>query len=77
MTVPKASTLQANLKRVRPETLEWINRRLMKKAKQLDVEDGSTVLVDSTAVESHIHHPADNSLLFDGVRVAHSSQVER
>jgi len=66
---PKASTLQANVKRVRPETLEWINRRLMKEAKQLDIEDGSTVLVDSTAVESEIHHPTDNSLLFDSVRV--------
>lgn len=66
---PKASTLQANVKRVRPETLEWINRRLVKHARQLGVEDGSTVIVDSTAVEADIHHPTDNSLLFDGVRV--------
>ena len=66
---PKASTLQANVKKVRPETLEWINRRLMKEAKRLDVEDGSTIIVDSTGVDSDIHHPTDNSLLFDGVRV--------
>lgn len=66
---PKASTLQSNMKRVRPETLEWVNCRLMKEARQLDVEDGSTVIVDSTAVQSDIHHPTDNSLLFDGVRV--------
>ena len=66
---PKASTLQGNVKRVRPETLEWTHRRLVKHARTLGVEDGGTVLVDSTAVESNIHHPTDSSLLNDGVRV--------
>ena len=66
---PKPSTLQANVKRVRPETLEWIHRRLVKHARALGVEGGSTILVDSTAVESNIHHPTDSSLLNDGVRV--------
>ena len=66
---PSASTLQANVKRVRAETLEWINRRLLRTAKSAGVEDGSTVIVDSTAVEANIHHPTDNSLLCDGVRI--------
>lgn len=66
---PKASTLQANVKRVRPETLEWIHRRLVKHASTLGVEDGATIMVDSTGVESNIHHPTDSSLLKDGVRV--------
>jgi IS5 family transposase len=66
---PKASTLQGNVKRVRPETLEWIHRRLVKHAQALGVEDGGTILVDSTGVESNIHHPTDSSLLNDGVRV--------
>ena len=65
---PRASTLQANIKRVRPETLEWINRRLVKRAVTLEVEDGAVVRVDSTAVESDIHHPNDSSLLRDGIR---------
>jgi len=66
---PKASTLHANVKRIRPETLEWVHRRLVKQAGPLGVEDGVTVLVDSTGVESNIHHPTDSSLLHDGVRV--------
>ena len=66
---PKASTLHANVKRIRPQTLEWVHRRLVKQAGPLGVEDGATVLVDSTGVESNIHHPTDSSLLHDGVRV--------
>lgn len=66
---PGASTLQDNIKRVRPETLEWIHRRLVKHAVALGWEDGTAVRVDSTGVDSNIHHPTDSSLLHDGIRL--------
>lgn len=66
---PSASTLQDNVKRVRPETLQWIHRRLIKHAVALGVEDGTVVRVDSTGVDSNIHHPTDSSLLRDGIRL--------
>jgi len=66
---PRKSALQNNIKRIRPETLEAINRLLLVVAAQEKVEPGRTVRVDCTVVESNIHHPTDSSLLWDGVRV--------
>ena len=36
---------------------------------KLGVEDGSKLRVDTTVVETDIHHPTDNTLLWDVVRV--------
>ncbi len=66
---PSKSTLQRNIKRVRPETWESINRQLVVGARQDGVESGRKVRVDCTVVDSPIHHPTDSSLLFDVVRV--------
>jgi IS5 family transposase len=66
---PSDSTLQRDIKRVRPETLEEINRRLITVAKEKDIEDGRKIRTDCTVVESNIHHPTDSSLLEDCVRV--------
>lgn len=65
----QASTLNANLKRLRPETWEAIHRILVPYAQDQSIEDGRTVRVDCTAVESNIHPPTDSSLLWDCVRV--------
>jgi IS5 family transposase len=66
---PKKATLQKNLKRVKPQTWQAINKMLVRKAQQLGVEDGKKVRTDCTVVESNIHHPNDSSLLWDSVRV--------
>lgn len=66
---PKKSTLQKNIKRIRPETLEAINRVLVKYAVARKIERGDKVRTDCTGVESNIHHPNDSSLLWDCVRV--------
>ena len=63
------TTLQSNIKRLRPETLERINQLLLKTAKAAGIENGSKARTDCTAVESNIHPPTDSSLLCDGVRV--------
>ena len=69
--VPAKSTLAENVKKVRAETLEEINRLLVKreaKAKN-GVEKGQKVRIDSTVVEANVHAPSDASLLWDCVRV--------
>lgn len=66
---PKKSPLQKNIKRVKPETWEAINRALLRLAQQLGLEDGRKVRTDSTVVESNILYPNDSTLLWDSVRV--------
>ena len=63
------STLQKNIKRVRAETWEAINRKLVLCAAALGVETGAKVRTDCTVVESNIHKPTDSTLLWDSVRV--------
>jgi IS5 family transposase len=67
--LPKKSTLQKNVKRVRPETLEKVNQQVVLKAQGLGIEKGVKMRTDCTVVESNIHHPTDSSLLWDSVRV--------
>ena len=67
--IPTKSALNANLKALRPATLEAINRLLVGAAEQADVETGQTVRTDCTVVPSNIHKPSDSELLWDSVRV--------
>src|SRR5262249_27674701 len=66
---PKKSTLQRNLKRVRAEPLERVNRALVHYAQEHGIEDGTQLRSDSTVIEAAIHEPTDSSLLLDCVRV--------
>jgi len=68
-TVPSAKTLQRNIKKVRPETLEVVNRLLMGVAQRRAMERGAKMRGDCTVTESNIHQPTDSSLLDDCVRV--------
>ena len=65
----KKSALQENIKRLRPATLEEVNRMTLGLAQEEGVEDGRKVRGDCTAVETHVHRPTDSSLLNDCVRV--------
>ncbi len=65
---PSASTLQRDFKKVRPETLEEINRIIVKYAAGKGIEKGRKTRTDCTTVETNIHHPTDSSLLEDSVR---------
>jgi IS5 family transposase len=67
--VPSKSALNWNLKALRAETLEAINRVILGAALQAGVEAGRTVRVDCTIVGSNIHDPRDSELLWDSVRV--------
>ncbi len=66
---PSKSTLQRNVKRVRTEMLERVNRALVQHAQEQGIEDGKCLRSDSTVIETAIHEPTDSSLLLDSVRV--------
>jgi IS5 family transposase len=67
--IPSSSTLQRDIKKIRAETLEKINRALMAIAVKKNIENGRKIRTDCTVVETNIHHPTDSSLLEDSVRV--------
>ena len=67
--IPSESTLNRDIKRIRPETMEAINRILIASAAKKGIEKGRKVRVDCTVTESNIHHPTDSTLLLDCVRV--------
>jgi len=68
LEVPRKSALADNIKRISAQTWEAINGRVVAYAEASGIEDRGTVRIDPTVVESNIHHPTDNALLFDGVR---------
>jgi transposase, IS5 family len=52
-----------------PEVLKQIHERMVRIAHDKGVTAGRRMLVDTTVVETNIHHPTDSTLLRDGVRV--------
>ena len=66
---PSKSILQENIKAIREETWEAIHNEILGYARQEKKETGRMVRVDSTAVETNIHHPTDSTLLSDGIRI--------
>lgn len=69
---PGKSILQGNIKSLREETWEAINRMIASYARQEKIESGRKVRIDATAEETDIHHPTDATLLADGIRVTGS-----
>ena len=67
--VPTKSSLNVNLKALRPATLEAANRVFIGAAQKAKVETGRTARADCTVVESNIHDPMDSEQLWDCVRV--------
>ncbi|MCG8418457.1 MAG: hypothetical protein MJE77_10995, partial [Proteobacteria bacterium] len=63
------SSLERDIKKLRPETLAAINRILVAHACGQGIEKGQKVRTDCTGVESLIHEPKDSWLLYDSVRV--------
>lgn len=66
---PSASTIQENVRRVKPTTWETVNARLVTKAVALGVETGDKTRIDCTVTKANIHPPDDAGQLFDVVRV--------
>ncbi|MFK4529225.1 hypothetical protein ABIF90_007206 [Bradyrhizobium japonicum] len=55
--------------RLPPQTLSAINDLVVRATVELGLEDGAKLRVDTTVVQTDIHHPTDNTLLWDVVRV--------
>ncbi|HBA55366.1 MAG TPA: hypothetical protein DCZ04_13170 [Syntrophorhabdus aromaticivorans] len=66
---PSKSVLQENNKAISDKAWEAIHNEILGYARREKMEKGRTVRVDSTAVETDIHHPADSSLLAGGIRL--------
>ena len=67
--VPKHDAFQRAFVRLRPQTLMAVNELLVQAAVALGLEDGKTLRVDTTVVQTDVHHPTDNALLWDVVRL--------
>jgi IS5 family transposase len=67
--VPKHDAFNRAFNKLTPATLEVINDIVVKAAVDMGLENGKKLRVDTTVVESDIHHPTDSTLLWDTVRV--------
>jgi transposase, IS5 family len=67
--VPKHDAFQRSFIRLTPQTLKAVNSLVVQAAVALGLEDGAKLRVDTTVVQTDIHHPTDNTLLWDVVRV--------
>ena len=67
--VPKHDAFNRGFNRLTPETLRAVNDLVVQAAVGLGLEDGTKLRVDTTVVQTDIHHPADNTLLWDVARV--------
>ncbi len=66
---PSATALQRDIKKIRPETFEQINRLALVQAAEDGIETGRKARVDCTVTETNIHTPMDSEQLWDCVRV--------
>ncbi|MBI1874736.1 MAG: ISNCY family transposase [Acidobacteria bacterium] len=67
--VPQHDAFNRAFNRLTPGTLQAVNDAIIRAAVTLGLEDGTKLRVDTTVVETDIHHPTDNTLLWDSVRV--------
>ncbi len=66
---PSKSILQENITSIAEETWEALHRDVVEYARRENIETGKKVRIDSTAIETDIHHPTDSSLIADGIRI--------
>ncbi len=67
--VPQHDAFNRAFNRLSPETLQAVNQLVVQAAVERGLEDGHQLRVDTTVVQTDIHHPTDNTLLWDTVRV--------
>jgi transposase, IS5 family len=67
--MPDAKTMGRWGMAVGPQVLRQIHDRIVEIAQDKGVVAGRRMRVDTTVVETNIHHPTDSTLLGDGVRV--------
>ena len=60
--------IQDNITKIRPETIERINRLIVAEGHRLVPEAAQTVRADSFVVKTNIHYPTESTLIRDGLR---------
>jgi len=60
-SVPKHDAFHRTFHQLTPQTLKAVNDLVVKAAVDLGLEDGGRLRVDSTVVQTDIHHPTDNT----------------
>jgi transposase, IS5 family len=68
-SVPKHDAFHRAFNQLTPATLQAVNEAVVRAAVRVGLEDGQKLRADTTVVETDIHHPTDNTLLWDSVRV--------
>src|SRR5258708_22118096 len=66
---PRHDPFHRGFTRLTPATLKAINELVVAAAVDLGLEDGRQLRVDTTLGQTDIHHPTDNTFLWDVVRV--------
>ena len=64
------SVLQTYITKIKPENLSLIMKGIVNAAIELGYEDCSQIRTDSTAIETNIQHPTNNSLVYDCIKKA-------
>ncbi|MBA1337139.1 MAG: hypothetical protein HPY66_3575 [Firmicutes bacterium] len=67
--VPHSTTLIKLTKKYGAETVEELNRLLLEKARDQKLIRGRKLRIDTTVIETDIHHPTDARLLQDTIKV--------
>lgn len=67
--VPKHDAFCRSFNRLTPPTMRSVNDFVIQSAVALGLEDGNRLRMDSTVVQTDVHHPTDSRLLWDVVRV--------
>ena len=67
--VPSHTAFHRAFTRLTPVTVRALNDAVVRAAITLGLDAGTRLRVDTTVVETDIHHPTDSTLLWDGVRV--------
>jgi IS5 family transposase len=67
--VPDAKTMGRWGTALGPDVIKQVHDRIIEIARHNEVVGGRRMRVDTTVVETNIHHPTDSTLLGDGVRV--------
>jgi transposase, IS5 family len=68
-SAPDDTTLIRWANAIGARTLAALNDRVVELARSLKVTRGRKLRTDGTVVETNIHHPTDDALLADGVRI--------
>ena len=67
--MPDAKTIGRWGRALGPDVIKQIHDRIVGIAHEKGIAQGGKMRVDTTVVETNIHHPTDSSMLGDGVRV--------